>query len=75
MIVDDDNLRSKLTENEYTTIVFSYPRLLPSAKEIQSTDEKEILKQIVEALPKADLIDSAKLKVNILDLKAMLSRF
>ncbi|CAH0581155.1 unnamed protein product [Chrysodeixis includens] len=58
-IVEDDDLRSKLVSDEYTTVVFRYNKI---NKEIESTDEKEILKEIVEALPKTEAIDPDKLK-------------
>ncbi|XP_021201250.3 dnaJ homolog subfamily C member 10 [Helicoverpa armigera] len=58
-ILDHDDLRSKLTSNDYTAVVFKYKNI---KKEIESTDEKEILKEIVESLPKIELIGPDKLK-------------
>ncbi|KAJ2949990.1 hypothetical protein O0L34_g11323 [Tuta absoluta] len=58
-IVEDDNLRSKLTTDEYTSVVFRFRK---DSKDIESTDEKEVLKEIVAALPKVDLIDPEKFK-------------
>ncbi|KAM3959604.1 LOW QUALITY PROTEIN: dnaJ homolog subfamily C member 10-like [Aphomia sociella] len=59
VIVEDDNLRAELTSDEYTTVVFRYKG---ENIEIKSTEEKEVLKEIVDALPKTELIDPNKLK-------------
>ncbi|KAJ2949986.1 hypothetical protein O0L34_g11319 [Tuta absoluta] len=58
-IVEDDNLRSKLITDEYTSVVFRFRK---DSKDIESTDEKEVLKEIVAALPKVELIDPEKFK-------------
>ncbi|XP_059049621.1 dnaJ homolog subfamily C member 10-like [Achroia grisella] len=58
-IVEDDSLREKLTRDEYTTVVYRYKQ---DSIEIQSTEEKDILKEIVDALPKTELIDPNTLK-------------
>ncbi|KAJ8721645.1 hypothetical protein PYW07_002420 [Mythimna separata] len=58
-IVEDDDLRSKLASDDYTTVVFRYKNI---KREIESTDEKEILREIVAALPKIELVGPEKLK-------------
>ncbi|KAL4715523.1 hypothetical protein ACJJTC_009149 [Scirpophaga incertulas] len=58
-IIENDDLRSKLTNNEYAVIVFKYKDI---SKEIENTEEKGILKEIVEVLPKIDRIDPTNLK-------------
>ncbi|KAI5639925.1 dnaJ domain-containing protein [Phthorimaea operculella] len=58
-IVEDDDLRSKLTKDDYTSVVFRFRK---ESKEIESSDEKEILKEIVAALPKVEMIDPEKFK-------------
>ncbi|KAG6463204.1 hypothetical protein O3G_MSEX013736 [Manduca sexta] len=58
-VVEIDNLREKLTNNEYTTVVFKHKSI---TKEIESMDEKIIVKEIVDALPGIDKIDPEKLK-------------
>ncbi|CAB3223857.1 unnamed protein product [Arctia plantaginis] len=59
VLVEDDNIRKKLTGDDYTTVVFRYKDI---NKEIESMDEKEILQEIVEALPSIQQIDPEKLK-------------
>ncbi|XP_049867946.1 dnaJ homolog subfamily C member 10-like [Pectinophora gossypiella] len=58
-VVEDDGLRAKLTKDEYTTMVFKFKG---TTKEIESTEERDILKEIVAALPKVELIDPERLK-------------
>lgn len=58
-IIEDESLRDKLSESDYTTIVFKYKGFI---KDIESTNEEDVLKDIVAALPKIELIDPEKLK-------------
>lgn len=60
VLVEDDNIRKKLTGDDYTTVVFRYKDI---NREIESMDEKEILQEIVKALPKVEQIDPEKMKV------------
>ncbi|GBP75738.1 DnaJ homolog subfamily C member 10, partial [Eumeta japonica] len=59
VIVKDEDLKKKLTKDDYTTVVLKYDGI---SKEIKSTAEDEILSEIVESLPKSESIDSEKLK-------------
>ncbi|XP_047985377.1 dnaJ homolog subfamily C member 10-like [Leguminivora glycinivorella] len=58
-VIEDDNLRSELTNNEYTTVVYRYRK---TVKEITSTEEKEILGEIIESLPTIEPVDPEKFK-------------
>ncbi|KAL0831099.1 hypothetical protein ABMA28_001971 [Loxostege sticticalis] len=55
----DESLREKLTRNDYATVVFKYNEI---TKEIESTEEKELLKELVSSLPKIDQIGPDELK-------------
>ncbi|XP_028172051.1 dnaJ homolog subfamily C member 10-like [Ostrinia furnacalis] len=59
VIVEDENLREQLTKNERTTVVFRYNEI---TKEIESTEEKELLRELVSSLPKIDLIGPEEFK-------------
>ncbi|XP_075974540.1 dnaJ homolog subfamily C member 10-like [Anticarsia gemmatalis] len=59
VLVEDDDLRKKLASDDYTTIVFRYKNI---NREIESTDEKEILQEIVESLPNIEQIGPDALK-------------
>ncbi|CAH0750106.1 unnamed protein product [Diatraea saccharalis] len=59
VIVEDDNLRTKLTDDDYTTVVFKYKEI---KKEIKNIEENDVVKEIVEALPKIESIGPEKLK-------------
>lgn len=59
VIVDDDDIRKKLASDEYTTVVYRHNNI---NKEFETTDEKEIVREIVNALPKVDQIGPEKLK-------------
>lgn len=61
-IVEDEDLRQKLSKDEYTTVVFTYKQ---TTKEIEGADEKQLLRDIVELLPKIQMVDPDKLKVRI----------
>lgn len=56
----DESLREKLTRNDYATVVFKYNEI---TKEIETTEEKELLKELVSSLPKIDQIGPDELKV------------
>ncbi|CAH2108035.1 unnamed protein product [Euphydryas editha] len=49
-----DHIRADLTNNPNTVLVFKYNQ---NVKEIQSTDEKEIIKEVIEMLPPVEKID------------------
>lgn len=59
-MVNDDSVRQKLTTNDYATVVFKYQDI---STEIESTEEKELLKEIVNQLPKVEVIDPVRLQV------------
>ncbi|RVE52633.1 hypothetical protein evm_002752 [Chilo suppressalis] len=58
-IVEDDSLRAKLTNDDSTVVVFKFKG---TTTQIQSTEEKDVLKEIVESLPKVESIGPEKLK-------------
>lgn len=60
-IIEDDNLRSQLTNDDATTVVFKYRKTM---KELMTEEEKEILSEIIEALPEIESIDPEKFKVS-----------
>ncbi|CAK1601248.1 unnamed protein product [Parnassius mnemosyne] len=59
VIVEDESLREKLSKDPETVAVFKYNEI---KKEISSSDEKAILKEIVDALPKIEQIGPEELK-------------
>ncbi|CAG4972301.1 unnamed protein product [Parnassius apollo] len=59
VIVEDEILREKLSKDPETVAVFKYNEI---KKEISSSDEKTILKEIVDALPKFEQIGPEELK-------------
>lgn len=60
-LVEDDELRNKVASDDYTTVVFKYKDI---KRDIDSTDENEILQEIVEALPKIEMIGPDQLRVS-----------
>ncbi|KAI8422500.1 hypothetical protein MSG28_006316 [Choristoneura fumiferana] len=58
-IIEDDNLRSQLANDDATTVVFKYRKTI---KKLVTEEEKEILSEIVEALPEIESIDPEKFK-------------
>lgn len=58
-IVEDEDLRKKLTSNEQATVVYKYKDV---TKEIESVDEMEIVEDIVRHLPKVEVIGPEKFK-------------
>ncbi|CAH1646786.1 unnamed protein product [Spodoptera littoralis] len=58
-IVEDEDLRKKLTSNEHATVVYKYKDV---TKEIESVEEDEIVDDIVRYLPKVEVIGPEKFK-------------
>ncbi|CAH0702556.1 unnamed protein product [Spodoptera exigua] len=58
-IVEDEDLRRRLTSNEHATVVYKYKDV---TKEIESVDETEIVEDIVRYLPKVEVIGPEKFK-------------
>ncbi|XP_053612319.1 uncharacterized protein LOC128676307 [Plodia interpunctella] len=61
VIVEDEDLRENLSKDEYTTVVFVSGQK-GNKIEIKSTEEKEVLQDIVNALPKSEQVGPEKLK-------------
>ncbi|KAH9635519.1 hypothetical protein HF086_013046 [Spodoptera exigua] len=61
-IVEDEDLRKRLTSNEHATVVYKYKDV---TKEIESVDETEIVEDIVRYLPKVEVIGPEKFKKSV----------
>ncbi|XP_072939308.1 dnaJ homolog subfamily C member 10-like isoform X2 [Epargyreus clarus] len=66
VLVDDNDMRSKLTSDPDAVIVFKSKGI---TKEIHSTDEKTIIREIIKGLPKVEQLDRQKLKQIISELR------